>query len=377
MEAFDCRDAGHTHGAPAMVARKALLLGGIGGAGSAASPSASSSLTTTTTTGVSALRRFLQWATRSGFFFLIAAAFMSSLSLVAFKGRGLDLDGGNGNGGGGDGGVDDGELVANGTMTKNAAFRLEVAGLLNHSVPIFLSRKAIKSTRPFSCGGSAVVKFRSYMDIKKVSKLADSLPPSDPMTTPGDPTWRRYRSCAVVGNSGSLLETQFGEAIDKHDAVIRFNAAVTEGFEQFVGIKTTLRILNAPDYKGPDGGEMRVTTVRNADIREWAKHYQQQPKEIQERTFMTDPELLCHAWSWVQQRGEKPSSGLVGTVMALKMCDRVDMYGFQSSNYFAKYSRPHYYDWERPQKGREKVHPFTREVALYGKLAKNGFLNVH
>ena len=33
---------------------------------------------------------------------------------------------------------------------------------------------------------------------------------------------------------GSLLETQFGEAIDKHDAVIRFNAAVTEGFEQFV-----------------------------------------------------------------------------------------------------------------------------------------------
>jgi len=29
-------------------------------------------------------------------------------------------------------------------------------------------------------------------------------------------------------NSGSLLETQFGEAIDKHEAVIRFNAAETE-----------------------------------------------------------------------------------------------------------------------------------------------------
>ena len=174
-----------------------------------------------------------------------------------------------------------------------------------------------------------------------------------------------------------MLETQFGQAIDKHDAVIRFNAAVTEGFEQFVGIKTTLRILNAPDYKGPDGGEMRVTTVRNADIKEWAKHYQQQPKEMQERTYMTDPELLCHAWSWVKQRGEKPSSGLVGMVLALKMCGKVDMYGFQSSNYFAKYSRPHYYDWERPQKGREKVHPFTREVALYGNLAKNGYVTVH
>jgi hypothetical protein len=62
-------------------------------------------------------------------------------------------------------------------------------------------------------------------------------------------------------------------------------------YRYIVGIKTTLRILNAPDYKGPDGGEMRVTTVRNADIKEWSKHYQQQPKELQERTFMTDPEV--------------------------------------------------------------------------------------
>jgi hypothetical protein len=177
---------------------------------------------------------------------------------------------------------------------------------------------------------------------------------------------------------GSLLETQFGEAIDKHDAVIRFNAAVTEGFEQFVGITTTLRILNALDAKGPDGGEMRVTTVRNSDVKDWAKHYQQQPPEVQERTFMTDPELLCHAWSWVKQRGEKPSSGLVGVVLALRMCvPPVDMYGFQSSNYFGRYSRPHYYDWERPQKGREKVHPFAREVALYAALAKNGYVAVH
>jgi hypothetical protein len=50
----------------------------------------------------------------------------------------------------------------------------------------------------------------------------------------------------------------------------------------------------------PDGGEMRVTTVRHSyAIKEWAKLYQQQAKEVQDRTFMTDPEMLCHAWSWV------------------------------------------------------------------------------
>ena len=34
---------------------------------------------------------------------------------------------------------------------------------------------------------------------------------------------KRYKSCAVVGNSGSLLETQFGFDIE-NEAVIRFNA---------------------------------------------------------------------------------------------------------------------------------------------------------
>jgi|AntAceMinimDraft_5_1070358.scaffolds.fasta_scaffold02305_1 hypothetical protein len=177
-----------------------------------------------------ALQRFVGWAGRSGFFFLAAAAFCSSLSLVALRGRALDLDGtgagdqGRGGGGGGEDGAagargtEEGDFDANGTLTKNAAFKLEVTALLNHSVPIFLSRRAIKSTRPFSCGGSAVVKFRTYADVKKVSKLADSLPPSDPMTMAGDPTWRRYKSCAVVGNSGGawpdlwLLSPHYGRS---------------------------------------------------------------------------------------------------------------------------------------------------------------------
>ena len=79
---------------------------------------------------------------------------------------------------------------------------------------------------------------------------------------------KRYKSCAVVGNSGSLLETQFGFDIDKNEAVIRFNAAVTQGYEQFVGQKTTVRLLNAVDYKGPEGteGELRLTTARGSDV---------------------------------------------------------------------------------------------------------------
>lgn len=34
---------------------------------------------------------------------------------------------------------------------------------------------------------------------------------------------RQFQTCVVVGNSGDLLMTEFGEEIDSHDAVIRDN----------------------------------------------------------------------------------------------------------------------------------------------------------
>jgi len=288
---------------------------------------------------------------------------------------------------------------------EDSKFIGQVSSLLEERVPISLSKKRLRSNLEFTCGGSHVVKMHKYQEMKKQSGtgLLNALANDDWFTegmdlddADGEETKasedtdedafvqkkkkkKRYKSCAVVGNSGSLLETQFGFDIDKNEAVIRFNAAVTQGYEQFVGQKTTVRLLNAVDYKGPEGteGELRLTTARGSDVKVWVKKLEQRPEEMRNRSFVLDPEMLCHAWAWIGNHGEKPSSGLVGVVLALKMCEKVEMYGFQSKNYFGKFSRPHYYDWERPQKGREKVHPFQREVDLYQNLERFGYLTTY
>ena len=192
--------------------------------------------------------------------------------------------------------------------------------------------------------------------------------------------------------------------------VVRFNSGITEGYEQFVGSKTTFRILNNPDSGAKEKGEITISTLRDDDIKVWAVGVLTHPERAEGSALCFDQEFLCYAWQvriglslrasllfspsssrsghgdtnairpraaqWVRNTGHKPSTGLVGLVMALKVCRKVSIYGFQSSNYFSKTERPHYYDWERPAKGRERVHPFAREVALYKVLNATGFITM-
>ena len=57
----------------------------------------------------------------------------------------------------------------------------------------------------------------------------------------------RYKSCAVVGTSGSLKDKALGEQIDKHEAVIRIDLGRTVGFERDVGARTTFDFAAAND----------------------------------------------------------------------------------------------------------------------------------
>jgi hypothetical protein len=46
-------------------------------------------------------------------------------------------------------------------------------------------------------------------------------------------------SCAIIGNSGILLESELGSEIDSHDFIIRFAQGRVKGFETHVGSRTS------------------------------------------------------------------------------------------------------------------------------------------
>lgn len=52
--------------------------------------------------------------------------------------------------------------------------------------------------------------------MEKLSLVLPERPPYIP---------RQFGRCAVIGNSGDLLKTKFGNEIDSYDAVVRENGA--------------------------------------------------------------------------------------------------------------------------------------------------------
>ena len=59
----------------------------------------------------------------------------------------------------------------------------------------------------------------------------------------------RFKTCAVVGTSGTLKEKALGEQIDKHEAVIRTDLGRTVGFEKDVGARTRFDFAAANDLR--------------------------------------------------------------------------------------------------------------------------------
>eukprot|EP00873_Tetraselmis_striata_P001716 jgi/Tetstr1/421980/TSEL_001226.t1 len=195
---------------------------------------------------------------------------------------------------------------------------------------------------------------------KASAELLEALPKMDPFLRPHPVL---YRKCAVVGSSGLLLYYASGAAIDEHDAVVRFNAATTQGFEDFVGSKTTVRFADRANFAFSEKPtELVMQLVTNTHT--LSKFVQHKKDDPESRVFMVSPEFHLHA---IGDLNGPATPAFYGALFALQRCERVSLYGFTRPN--SKDTPYHYYNAEEPEA--DELDRERREAALLKELLRN------
>ncbi|XP_062852876.1 beta-galactoside alpha-2,6-sialyltransferase 2b [Trichomycterus rosablanca] len=181
-----------------------------------------------------------------------------------------------------------------------------------------------------------------------------------------------YNTCAVVSSAGSILNSLLGEEIDSHDAVLRFNAAPTVGYEKDVGSKTAFRLINSQILAQPEFNFTLSPLYKNVTLVAWdpapysgnlekwykkpdfdlfgpyvkhRKHFPAQP------FYILHPDFLWNLWKIIQSNTEEniqpnpPSSGFTGIILMMSLCHHVHAYEFIPSHRHANLC--HYFEKTR------------------------------
>ncbi|XP_042484364.1 beta-1,6-galactosyltransferase GALT29A-like [Macadamia integrifolia] len=204
----------------------------------------------------------------------------------------------------------------------------------------------------------------------------------------------RYASCAVVGNSGILLKTEYGELIDSHDIVIRLNNARTEGFQRNVGSKTNISFVNSHIlhrcarregcFCHPYGEKVPMVmyicqpvhlidyTVCNASHKapllitdaRFDILCARMVKYYSAKRFAEETGKSLDEWALVHDANQfHYSSGMQAIMLALGTCDRVSIFGFGKSA-----QATHHYHTN--QKAELHLHDYEAEYAFYHDLVE-------
>jgi hypothetical protein len=225
----------------------------------------------------------------------------------------------------------------------------------------------------------------------------------------------RFGTCAVVGNSPSLKQYNYGKEIDAHDAVLRLNYAPTAGYEQFVGSKTTIRLVNSilpynfrpflyklllhkhivlirdeemlPVEMYEDAiprKKMNMSETWNAGKWQVIEKYLTLTREFPDTSiyllhpvfnYLSIYSLMMYYNGLISMN--PASSGFVGILLATFICDYVTTYEIatndptsgQALHYYASFSRSVWeYIW--PRGGYNSWHPLKSEREMIEKMGK-------
>ena len=182
---------------------------------------------------------------------------------------------------------------------------------------------------------------------------------------------RGFKTCAVVGNGGSLLLYEHGDIIDAHDAVFRFNDGTGKApYSKFAGSKTTVRLVNSQHrgYRESDEEIVLQHLTAPAHLKLYVSN------RAQKSVNAKDYALSGAFYSFVKNRIDKkstPTNGMYGLYLAQSVCEKITIFGFARQWYNA--TRYHYHNDYEPtgsQNARDSAEMIPLEKLVRDKPAK-------
>ncbi|XP_075998389.1 alpha-2,8-sialyltransferase 8B [Genypterus blacodes] len=216
---------------------------------------------------------------------------------------------------------------------------------------------------------------------------------------------QHHRTCAIVGNSGILLNSSCGPEIDSHDFVIRCNLAPVQEYSQDVGLRTNLVTMNPSvvqrafqDLVSEEWRErflQRLQSLSGSVL--WIPAFMAKGGEervewalrlilrhtVDVRTAFPSLRLL-HAvrgfWLTNNVHIKRPTTGLLMYTMATRFCDEIHLYGFWPFHLDpqGKAVKYHYYDALKYEyTSRSSPHTMPLEFRTLNTLHRQGALRLH
>lgn len=212
-------------------------------------------------------------------------------------------------------------------------------------------------------------------------------------------TENETKTAVVVGNGRTIRIEEMGEVIDSFDEVYRFNCFQTEGYEEFVGYKTTHWVVNegsdtldklkleirkkefptcdfivSPNYNKNDDKNRLYKTLRTRDI-----HLRDTNQWKYIKKFDNEKTLISRdSWKKAKRRCgvSSPSTGIVLIQHLIdERYKKIYIYGFDAITRVVTKRINHY--WEAKNKAKNTIiHEIQKEKEYILKLVDHGLVEI-